>query len=95
MKNQIITQQVIGKEVGSKLAISKEEEQKSHLDANQVAFSLCSCDDLLGGVDRHAPDRRKKLPLVGVRLEVGIDEHAGARFARRELQRETGAIAPS
>lgn len=32
MKNQIITQQVIGKEVGSKLAISKEEEQKFYDD---------------------------------------------------------------
>ncbi|HVO82462.1 MAG TPA: peptidylprolyl isomerase [Terriglobales bacterium] len=37
LKNQIITQQVIGKEVGSKLTISKEEEQKFY-DAHKSAM---------------------------------------------------------
>ena len=57
----------------------------AHPDADQVAFPLSCRDDLQGGVDRHSSDRRKELPLVRVPAEVGVNEYAVARVARRKL----------
>jgi hypothetical protein len=53
--------------------------------ADQVAFALSFRDDLRRSLDRHSSDRREELPLIWMRIEVGGDEHAIARLARRKL----------
>ena len=42
---------------------------------------------------RHAPDRGQEPPLVGMRLEVVVQEHAVARLAWRVLQRQRDEVA--
>jgi len=54
--------------------------------ADKIAFALGFRDDLLRSLDRHSSDCREELPLIGMRIEVGVDEHAVARLARRKLQ---------
>src|SRR5271157_3121224 len=61
-------------------------------DSDQVAFALSFRNDLLGGVGRHSWNCRKKLPLVGVRLEVRVNEHTVAQLAWRKLQGERNQI---
>ena len=61
-------------------------------DSDQVAFALSFRNDLLRGVGRHSSNRRKELPLVGVRVEVGVNEHTVARLARRKLQGERNQV---
>ena len=60
--------------------------------ADQVAFALSFRDNLLRGLDRHSSDCREELPLIGMRIEVGVDEHAVARLARRKLQGECNQV---
>ena len=60
--------------------------------ADQVAFALSFRDDLLRSLDRHSSDCREELPLIGMRIEVGVDEHAVARLARRKLQGECNQV---
>ena len=57
----------------------------AHPDANEVAFALSFRDDLRSGVDRHSSDRRKELPLVWIRAEVGVNEYAVVLLAGRPL----------
>ena len=64
----------------------------AHPDPDQVAFALSFGDDLLRGVGRHSSNRRKELPLVGVRTEVGVNEYAVVRLARRKLQGERNQV---
>ena len=54
IKNQIVTQQVIGREVGSKLTVTKEEEHKSEMDLpEQIRLS-----ELLIAVDANADEQQ-------------------------------------
>jgi peptidyl-prolyl cis-trans isomerase SurA len=66
MRNQIITQQVIGKEVGSRLVISKDDEQKFYDDhkndldqPEQVRLS-----EILVSTDKKATDTRDEAQIV-------------------------------
>jgi len=61
----------------------------AHPDSDQVAFALSLRNDLLRDVGRHSSNRREKLPLVGVRAEIGVNEHAVPPYAAqtaREVQ---------
>ena len=57
----------------------------AHPDANEVAFALSFSNDFLRGVDRHSSDRRKELPLVWIRAEVGVNEYAVVLLPRHPL----------
>jgi len=57
----------------------------AHPNADQVAFALSFRNDLFRSTGRQSADRRKELPLVGVRVEVGVNEYAVARLTRRKL----------
>ena len=46
------------------------EDALAHPNADQVAFALSFRNDLLRSTSRQSSDRRKELPLVGVRVEV-------------------------
>lgn len=81
IKNQIITQQVIGREVGSKLTVTKEEEQKyyddhkSELDQpEQIRLS-----ELLIAVDANAD--QQQLAAAKAKADDILDQiHKGAKF---------------
>jgi len=59
--------------------------EDAHSDSDQVAFALSFRDDLLRSVDGHSSDRRKELPLVRVRMEIGVNKYTGVLLARRSL----------
>jgi len=61
-------------------------------DSDQIALSLSFGNDLLRSLGRHSSNRRKKLPLVGVWVEVGVNEHAVARLAWHKLQGERNQV---
>jgi hypothetical protein len=61
-------------------------------DSNQIAFALSVCDDLFREVGRHSSNRREELPLVGVWMEIIVNEHAVARLSWRKLQGERNQV---
>ena len=65
IRNQIITQQVIGREVGPKLAITKEEEQQFYDQhkRNWSSRSRSKLSEILVSTEKRAPSQRsRKIP---------------------------------
>ena len=66
MRNQIITQQVIGKEVGSKLSISKEDEQKFYEEhkSEMERPEQIRLSEILVSTDKKAGDNTEDAQLI-------------------------------
>jgi hypothetical protein len=67
------------------LSIKQPDALINEIKSTAESVSNSDRDDLLPSLDWHSSNRRAELPLIGMRIEVGVDEHAVARLARRKL----------